>query len=66
MEMTSEKNPAVTWGLPDPLQTWKLKNQTQGKGSFINDVRQFLTIIDPLPPLMSDFYLINVRFFGWF
>ena len=34
------------------------------KGSFINDVRRFLTIIDPLPPLMSDFYLINVRFFG--
>ena len=35
-----------------------------GKGSFINDVRRFLTIIDPPTPLMSDFYLINIRFFG--
>ena len=37
-----------------------------GKGTYINDVRQFLTIFDPPSPLTSDFYLLMSDFFGSF
>ena len=58
MEMTSEKNPAITWGPPDPLQTWKLKNQTQGK---VNIFWECHKIWKKNHPFTFDIYYFRAR-----
>ena len=43
-----------------------LLSATLSWGTYINDVRQFLTIFDPPSPLTSDFYLLMSDFLGSF